>query len=247
MARTKAGEPLRLQGAPHRLVGRVPLNGGLTREALADMPLKISLGGGVAATGILPPRVRVADPSVAILKLRLPRSTPPGEYAGAAELGGRSVPVSAEVQPFHRLRATPPSASLRVTPGKAVPLEIGLANLGNVPADIQARHTFCVFDSSGIDRALYVALTEEPPSGQRRIDRLMDELATYHGGLVRLDVVDGAGPLPPGEQRALRLELRFSERVRPGRAYAGIWLLENLRFAVRAETAPESAARKEAR
>jgi hypothetical protein len=155
--------------------------------------------------------------------------------------------VTADVQPLHRLRATPASASLRVTPGKAVPLEIGLANLGNVPADIQVRHTFCVFGMSGIDRALYVALAEDPPNGERRIDRLMDELAKHHGGLVRLDVVDGAGPLRPGEQRALHLELRFSERLHPGGVYSGIWRLENLRFAVRAETVPEARARKEAR
>jgi hypothetical protein len=248
MAKSKDGEPLRFEGAPHRLVGRVPLHGGLTGEALASVPPKISLGSRVAAAGFLPPRIRAADPSVAVLKLRLPRSTPPGTYEGAAELGGRSVPVVADVQPLHCLRATPSSASLQgVTPGKPVPLEISLVNLGNVAADIQPRHTFCVFDGSGVDRAFYVALAEDPPEGSRRVDRLMDELATYHGGLVRLDVVDGAGPLRPGEQRALRFELRFSERMRPGRAYAGTWLLENLRFAVRAETAPETGARKEAR
>jgi len=247
MAKKRDGEPLRFHGTPHRLVGRLPLQGSLTGEALAGFPLKIRLGGGLAAAGLLAPRIRAADPSAAILKLRLPRSTPPGTYEGAAELGGQSVPVVADVQPLHRLRATPSSASLHVTPGKPAPLEIGLANLGNVPTDIQARHTFCVFEGSGIDRAFYVALAEDPPKGERRIDRLMDELATHHGGLVRLDVVDGVGPLSPGEQRVLRIELRFSERMRPGRTYAGTWVLENLLFAVRAETAPEKDARKEAR
>jgi hypothetical protein len=247
MAKKTDGEPLRFQGAPHRLVGRVPLGDGLTSEALAATPFRIHLGAQLDAAGILPPRIRAKDPSAALLKLRLPRSTPPGLYEGAAELGGRAVRVLADVQPLHRLRASPSSAALQVTPGKAASLEVDLANLGNVTADIQARHTFCVFDASGIDRAFFVALTEDPPSGVRRVDRLMDELATYHGGLVRLDVTAGAGPLRPGEQRTLRLELRFSERMRPGQAYAGTWVLENMRFAVRAELAPEAPARKEAR
>lgn len=237
MAKKTNGESLHFNGTPHRLVARVSLQGAITREALTGSPLEVKLGNAMPAPVLLPPRIRAADPSAAILKLRLPRSTPPGRYEGAAQIGDGRARVVADVHPLHRLRATPSSASMEVTAGKPMALLIQLANLGNVVSDIQPRYTFCVFDGSGVDRAFFVALAEDPPDGERRIDRLMDELAAHHGGLVRLDVAEGAGKLSPGEQRSLRLELRFSDRMRPGRTYAGIWEVENLRFAIRAEVA----------
>jgi len=247
MAKKTEAEPIRLQGRPNRLVGLIPLPSDAV-DAFLNEPLEITLAGDGPARGGLRRRVRRGDASAAVLKLRLPRTTAPGRYQGAAEIGGRLVPLVADVAPFHRLRVTPASVSLTVVPGKPVPLEVVLANLGNVTEDIATRHTFCVFDAKGIDRSLFVALAEDPPQGKPRIDRFMDELADHHGGLVRLDVVAGDGTLKPGEQRAVRFELRFSERMRPGRTYAGAWTVENMRFGVRAEaTAAEPRARKEPR
>lgn len=247
MAKKIAAEPIRFQGKPNRLVGLMPLANGAS-DAPSNMPLEITLAGDVRARGGLRRRVRRGDTSTALLKLRLPRTTAPGRYQGEADIGGQLVPLVAEIAPFHRLRVTPASVSLAVVPGKPVAVEVLLANLGNVTEDIETRHTFCVFDTRGIDRSLFVALAEDPPPGKPRIDRLMDELADHHGGLVRLDVVAGDGALKPGEQRAVRFELRFSERMRPGRTYAGAWTIENMRFGVRAEaTAAEPRARKESR
>jgi hypothetical protein len=238
MARKMDREALHFRGAPHRLVGSVSLGtGGLTTESLTTIPVKVSLARGLGEPLVLPPRVRAGDPSLAILKLRLPRTTPPGVYEGTADVGGRSVPVVLDVEARPRLRASPPSLSLQLAAGKAVTVEMDLMNLGNVTADIPARHGFCVFDGAGVDRAFYVALAEDPPPGEKRIDRLLDELAAHHGGLVRLDVAEGSGPLPPGDRRRLRLELRFSARLRPGRVYAGAWSLDNLGIPVRVNVA----------
>jgi hypothetical protein len=83
---------------------------------------------------------------------------------------------------------------------------------------------------------VWAALTSDPPAGKGRLDVLLDDLAVSHGGLVDVRVRDGAGDLAPGKGRTCRIELGWSDRLRPGRTYAGSWEVGGLRLPIRVET-----------
>jgi hypothetical protein len=96
-----------------------------------------------------------------------------------------------------------------------------------------------------MEHAVWAALASDPPSGRKRIDVLLDDLAESHGGLVTTAVKRGAS-IAPGESRHIQVTLRFSDRLRPGKHYAGAWRDEGLRVPVRITT-PAAAPRGRAK
>lgn len=177
--------------------------------------------------------------------LRLPRSTPPGTYRGSAEIEGQKVPIEAQVEPRPRLEADPRRISVEVAPGGTAAVDVTLLNTGNVPCDVSETTTFCLFDGRGLEHAVWAALASDPPKGRQRVDVLLDDLAEWHGGLVTTRVENGA-VIESGESRQVRLTLRFSERLHPGKHYAGAWRAEGLRIPIRVTTPaakPKRAAR----
>lgn len=165
--------------------------------------------------------------------LRLPKSTPPGRYAGSLELGGRRMPLAVEVEARSKIEASPARLSLEVEPGAEVTADVTLHNVGNVPFQVPAASTFCVFDGSGVDHAFWVAFVTEPPELKERIDLLLDDLADSHGGLVEVRARTAERTIAPGDSRDVQVTLRFSDRLRPGRRYAGSWGTDGLRLRVR--------------
>lgn len=213
-----ARQTLRFRGAPTRLSALLelpealgPANG--CRVTLADgnwLPLNVR-------------RHRSKAPMISTLSFRLPRSTPPGSYQGSAELGGKQVPITVDVEPRRRLRFIPSKLVYRGESGTGFSDEVILLNLGNVDVEIPAQDTFCVFDSSGVAQAFYRGLAEENAAGRSRIDRVMDELAKSHGGLVRVTLSRGSGRLAVEEARELGVDLNFSHRLSAGHTYRGTW------------------------
>jgi hypothetical protein len=165
--------------------------------------------------------------------LRLPKSTPPGTYAGSVEIGGLELPVVVEVEPLAKVDVSPSRLAFEVEPGREVTADVTLVNIGNVPCAVPAASTFCVFDGSGVDHAFWVAFVSEPPEGRQRIDLLLDDLAESHGGLVEVRARAGDRTIAPGESREVQVTLRFSDRLRPGHAYAGSWDAGGLHLRVR--------------
>jgi hypothetical protein len=204
----------------------------------------------IVVNGAIPERARVrpgrepGDPPE--LRVRLAASTPPGRYEGAATVGDRTVPVQIEVEPAERLRATPSRFEILAEPSGSEGVEIQFVNSGNVPVEIPARSSFCLFDGGGIDHAVWAALTADPPKGKGRMDVLLDDLAASHGGLVDVRVRDGAGSIAPGERRTCRVELGWSDRLRPGRHYVGAWEVAGFRVPIRVETPREKPSRARA-
>jgi hypothetical protein len=236
--RRKSSEPaVILRGPPTRLSASRPLPADVASVDLA--PLAASAVS-MLIKGAVPERVRVRGGrtlgAVPELRVRLAPSTPPGRYEGAASVGARTVPVVIEVEPAPRLRATPSRLETVAEAGGSEAVEIHLANSGNLPIEIPSRSSFCLFDGGGLDHAVWTALTTDPPEGKGRMDMLLDDLAASHGGLVDVRVRDGAGSIAPGERRTCRVELRWSDRLRPGRRYAGAWEVAGLRLPIRVET-----------
>jgi hypothetical protein len=170
-----------------------------------------------------------------LLSFRLPKSTRPGSYAGSAEVGERKIPVVIEVEAQPRLRFLPSKISFRGGPGARLRAEITVLNLGNMDVVIEPKSSFCIFDNQGVGEAFYAALTEKEVDGRRRIDRVMDELAESHGGMVRAAVLKGSGMLEPEDHRELRVEFQLARRVRPGRSYTGAWMIAKSSLEVEVE------------
>jgi hypothetical protein len=224
-----------LRGGPRGLAASLPSIGARSGAS----PLSTSEVS-VVVDGAVPERVRIRtrrEPDApSELRVRLAASTPPGRYEGVATVGDRAVPIVFNVEPTPRLRALPSRVETVAGPSASETVEIHLANSGNQAVDIPERSSFCLFDSAGIDHAVWAALTADPPKGKGRTDILLDDLAASHGGLVDVRVRDGAGSLAPGEERTCRLELRWSDRLRPGRSYGGAWEVAGLRLPIRVET-----------
>lgn len=168
-----------------------------------------------------------ANPGLSLLRIKLPLSTPPGAYKGSVQVGDNEVPIVVDVEARPRLRLFPRSLKASVTSGAVLNANFTVLNTGNSPVVIEKEYRFCVFERGGIDRAFFVALATDQATSDRRIDRLVNELAVSHGGRVRLEIESGAGEIAPGEARDLRLVLRLSDRLRAGQTYSGAWKIEN--------------------
>lgn len=238
--------PVVARGAPRRIRYRLPLKPA-ERGVGAGVDVTIE-GAEIHGVTLFPPRA--AHPGHVRLSLRLGPSTPPGYYPGTVRIGEQTVPIAAEVERWPRLEAEPNRLVVSAAPGGVTTARVGLVNVGNVPCEIPAVSTFCLFDGSGIEHAVWVALTNEPTPEKQRIDLLLDDLASSHGGLVRARATKGHGVIAPGQAREVTLQFRFSERLEPGRKYVGAWDLDGLRVRVRVtgvepetETTPDEAQR----
>ncbi len=236
---TPRAAPVAFRGPPHRLSSLVELPD--DPEALGE-PTALLEGAEIRGVSVRP-LAREQKRGVGRLTLRLPRSTPPGSYAGSVELAGRQVPVVVEVEPRPRIEVSPQRLSFEVQPGAEVSAGVTLLNVGNVPFEVPAASTFCVFDGSGIDHAFWAALESQPPEGKGRIDVLLDDLAESHGGLVEVRARTRSRTVAPGASRELELTLRFPDRLQPERTYGGSWNPEGLHLRVRA-TVPAAKGRR---
>ena len=222
------GPPVTFRGPPHRLTSLVALPDG--PDALGEPKALLE---GVEVRGLAVRSLKREGLGMGKATLRLPKSTPPGKYAGSVEIGGLRLPVVVEVEPLPKVEVSPSRLALEVEPGREVTADVTFLNTGNVPCDVPAASTFCVFDGSGLDHAFWVAFVSDPPEGRQRIDLLLDDLADSHGGLVEVRARTGERTIAPGESRDVQVRLRFSDRLRPGHAYAGSWDAEGLHLRVR--------------
>lgn len=231
--KTRPG-PLRFSGPPNRLLAT------LERP---EFPPARACRVVLPDTGSLPlsvRKLRSATPRISTLSFRLPRFTPPGRYEGNIELGEERIPVVIDVASRTSLRFLRSRIVCREKPGARITAELTLLNRGNVEVAVPREDTFCVFADDGIARAMYRGLVEEDGDGKQRLDRIIDELAKAHGGLVRTTVLEGSGPLAPEEVRELTVELHFSHRLAGGHTYRGTWQVSGASLDVEIEVVAES-------
>jgi hypothetical protein len=166
------------------------------------------------------------------IRLRLPRDTPPGTYRGQAPLGGEQREVMVVVEPVLHVQLQPGSSAFTTGAGSSVVFAIGVTNAGNVAFDVPKSVAFDLDDSGDQERALGRTLRSGLEPGERRVDRLFEELRTGHGGEARVSLAAGAGPLAPGESRELKCVLEIPAAVQAGRTYEGAWQLADAAHAV---------------
>ena len=241
MASNAARSPLRFRGSPRIVEGLAPLT---TRQALtASLSLDLKLPQAVQQAAPLTLQTAPVGSSATQLRFSLPELTPPGTYEGTVQIGGESYPIIVEVEPHPYLIISPRQLLLQVVAGTEAMVELTLVNSGNVPCEITKAHVFGLFDVDGVERSIGAALGDSVEKGQGRLNRFLDEVADNHGGLVRVNMREGAGIIEPGEMRNLQAMLRFSDRLKPGRTYCGTWPLFNLEYYVQVNVArPKPAA-----
>jgi hypothetical protein len=137
----------------------------------------------------------------------------------------------------------PPNLSLAGQPGGRIEVDLVVANVGNVGCELRELYVFGLFETQGVESAIGRSLRAELAENERRADRLVDELAASHGGLVRVSVLQGAGELAPQEVRDLRVAFHLPNELKTRRAYSGTIPIHNLRYYVRIEVAEAPAER----
>lgn len=220
------GQPtLHFRGIPTSLDSLVPLG----RDAVASAP-RISIESLSAAPTPLTVTVFDGGDRVTRLHTSLSRSTPPGTYRGTAELAGTRYPIEVHIDPAPHLSLSPRQTILSASPHSVVNVDLMLGNSGNVPCLIGRTHAFGLYDVQGAERAIGSSLRHTGNANENRTERLLKELAAGHGGLVRVEVREGAGPIAPGDVKPLRLSLHLPDGLKAGHTYSGTLPLENLRY-----------------
>ena len=159
-----------------------------------------------------------------IMRVHLPRTTPPGTYELEVEISGEPRRVVLEIEPDDHLRIFPERLLLRGHGGETVEARVTIVNLGNVPLEIPSVAAFGVFDYKRLDDGVGRTFREGPPKGERGVDALFERAREAHGGLVRMQI-EGSGSLGSGESRELGLALHLPDDLRAGGHYTGLWTL----------------------
>jgi hypothetical protein len=221
----RSDTPLRFRGTPLTVFG--VLDGDVEERAPV---VRLSARAGLPTIHDLP-TVKATEGEVPILRLHLPRNTPPGTYEATIGSGEDERPALITVEPEVFLRIFPDRLKLTARAGDRLPIDLLLANLGNVPVTIQGTYAFGMFDVGGIERATG-RMMAGGKEGERRIDIFADAVAEEHGGVVRLKVEKGEGDVAPGERRELHVVLHVPDHIRPGHTYWGTWPIYYLRYYV---------------
>jgi len=235
---TVLSAPLRFHGTPQLVEGLAPFR---YADVLGGAAIQVNLPGR-ESTAPMATNIQTvpAGESFMFVRFDLPAATPAGTYKGEVSLGEARYPIEVEVEGRSQLHLSPRRLSLNAAPASSILVEMTAANGGNVDADIPSVSAFGLFDVHGAERSIAEAfratgkeLSEAGDTGQQRLNLLVDRLSQEHGGLARLQILEGAGPLRPGEMRNIKLLIRMPESIKPGHAYTATWPIDRLRVAVR--------------
>lgn len=156
-------------------------------------------------------------------RLRLDPTTPPGDYVAVLELAdGSQREVTVSVEAKERLRVYPGAIRLVGHPGDTVSARVMIENLGNVEIPIADTLVTGVFDDNGIETALASTYRMETDDLNRIVGNVFARLREAHGGLLKLRVASGSGPLARGERRMLVLTATLNSKLKQGHGYHGV-------------------------
>jgi hypothetical protein len=222
MAKQSSANTIYIKGSPRRLatVLRLPDRAARATTCTVDLP-------GVKAHRVRIRPIKNTRSDASLLKIKLPYDTPPGVYKGTVHLDDTELPITVDIEVQHGLQIFPTNLKAELRRGQSLRQTISILNGGNSTVELANEYRFCVFDSTGIDRAFFLALASDETKGSKRLDRFLDELADSHGGRVRVEVPSGPYLIKPGEMIEVEVLFHFSDRLHAGRDYAGTLTLEN--------------------
>ena len=230
----RAGAEITLCGPPHSTSAVVRLD-----AVERSVPITLKIGDGLAGYNA---QIKQFAQGTSEIRLRLPRYTPPGVYAGEGEFGGTRRGVAVEVRPELQLRIHPKRSSITVQPGSGTPFSIEITNGGNVPFEIPELNEFDLDAIEEPHGALGERLLAALDPNEQRVDRFFEEIGVDHDGEARVAVRSGAGWLPPAESRTLVCVIEVSAQVQAGRSYIGAWPIGNTAHVIAIEATPPKSA-----
>ena len=191
MAKADSGQLLRFRGSPRAIEALIPvgIHEAAQRRLAVDLEVEAERKPSIAVHPI------PVGTSATRLRLVLPESTPPGTYKGTVHVGDSRYPIEAQVEAYPHLRLSPPRLSLEAAAGSEVEVDLTLVNGGNVACEVGRAYALGLFDKDGLNRGTAAAFQDGGARGPERFSRLMDEFAEGYGGIVRMKVEEGAGPL----------------------------------------------------
>jgi hypothetical protein len=222
-------ERIRFRGSPPGADAYIPRR---YQDVLAtEMSARLQMPGAreLTAFRVVP---RAAGDAVTRLHLRLSMSTPVGTYQGTLRIGAEEHPIEVRVDGHSDLGFSPSHLTLMATPGDEETVELTVVNRGNLPVDLPDEVSLELMDGHAIPQALR-ALHERPrekgAQGRDPVARAADRIA-QHVETLPVEIAAGSGPLPAGEMRELRLNVRYPKDLTPGRSYIAVWPLANQQF-----------------
>ena len=174
-----------------------------------------------------------AAPGATRLRMTVARNTSPGIYKGSAKVGNEKYNVEVQIEPYVHLSVSPRQMIIEAYAGQRLTEQLIFANTGNVTCDIGKTHAFGLYDVFGAERSIGAAFREPTSADQSRLDRLVDELAQGHAGMIRLQFESGAGTIAPSEVRTARVDMHMPSGLKAGHTYTGTLPLHNLRYYVK--------------
>jgi len=177
-------------------------------------------------------RRRRRDSGRSPLRIRIDRTTPPGDYEAVLRAGRERYPAQITVEPMPSLSAS--SARIRFVgaPGDEAAATLTLINTGNVTIDVPELVAVGIYDDNGIEMAFAQTYRVETDDANQLVGHLLQKLREGHGGLLKIKV-DGAGALDGGASRVLPLRAQLGSKLKLGHSYHGFWRLYPLRIKVR--------------
>ncbi len=182
-----------------------------------------------------PPEVQTtpaSDLNFTRLHLRLPKTMPPGTYHGTVEIENHKQELEIEVEPKKRLSIIPKRTEVNCAPGERVEFCVTLINRGNVSLSIPKVSGFGLYNKKGLDMAVGTAFQKKPEKDESRIDSFMDALQQGYGGVVKLNIQEGAGSLEPGDMREIKIIMHVPSQLSTGNEYWGIWTLHDYNYKI---------------
>jgi hypothetical protein len=218
-----AGPPSRLQllNGPTLDPGEIDLEPGSELAGAAHLdrtPLRIKRRRGDSGR----PRVRI----------RIERTTPPGDYEAVLRAGGERYPARITVEPMPSLSASAGRVRFVGASGDEAAATLTLTNTGNVAVDVPEVATVGIYDDHGIETAFAQTYRLETDDANQLVGHLLQRLREGYGGLLKIKV-DGAGALDGGASRVLQLHAQLGSKLKAGHSYHGFWRLYPLRIKVR--------------
>jgi hypothetical protein len=182
----------------------------------------------------VPVTLRYHDVSnLTLVRTRLDRHTPPGRYDAVLKIGNKSHPLALEVEPLVELWPEPPMLAFQGAPDTKVDAEFILVNKGNTQAEVPENGAVGVFDVNGVETAIGRAYRAEAKDGHERLGIFVEALRERYGGLLKLKVEYGAGPIEPGAVRTVRVSLQLPAKLSIGYVYSGNWNFANLSYLIK--------------
>lgn len=233
-------EPIVLVGAPDEIEGDLLLhNPGDQKLILRDARMrserpKTAKAGMPSLPDVALRRIVLRGGATRSVHFKIPMSpyTPPGEYRGQFEVGGRTREVVMHVTETIQLDISPSQILVENRPRQTLTKRVVFTNSGNVPLAIGDIGPVVLDDTlfeCRTNRAAIAAVGDKIT----KLDDYIVELARQakatleQTGHLRVHLTKGELSLEPGEVRAVDLEIRVPDKLDRRTRYVGTAVLYN--------------------